>query len=365
MEMISSRFNVCAAFHEMKQKRMIIIMMSIIIFISVLLNYFIFPYTSVRANHRFFTTFLFTFFQVYCVYFFILFFGTFDLPKLWQRIFTAFSSFILGAILGTALCFFVHLPFDEQFRSWEALYLSMAMDVLYNFIFGSMTCIYFYFDYKIQTLSKQLADKQLHEQKLIALKAKSEMETLRAKVNPHFLFNTLNSISSLVHSNPDLAEDMIQKLANLFRYSLDLGEEDFITLETELDIVKNYLEIEKVRLNSRLDYSFDIGPNSKTILLPPFLLQPLVENSIKHGITKHASGGMIKISAKIENGFCFLSVEDNGVGFQKNELKERFGLKGIRERLSLHFDKNFEFVITSENGTKTEIKIPIQHEKKI
>jgi len=234
------------------------------------------------------------------------------------------------------------------------------MDVLLNTIFGGFSAFYFYFQYRVSVLSEELAHKRIEEEKILALKAKSEMEVLRSKVNPHFLFNTLNSISSLVHSNPDLAEDMIQKLATLFRYSLDMGSHDFISLETEIDIVKNYLEIEKVRLNDRLTYIFDIDEQTKFVQIPPFLLQPLVENSIKHGISKHASGGKITIKSELKNSTCYLSVHDNGNGFLKENSTERFGLKGIRERLQLHYGNNFNFQILNENGTEIKIRIPVE-----
>lgn len=332
----------------------------LIVLITLLLNYVVFPKAMEKDCPSLLETFVFTFFQATCVNFFMIYLGTFTYPKFSHRALSALLAFFLAGIAGTNLALLFLLPVIWEKFTWILYFQNLGMDVLLNTIFGGFSAFYFYFQYRVSVLSEELAHKRIEEEKILALKAKSEMEVLRSKVNPHFLFNTLNSISSLVHSNPDLAEDMIQKLATLFRYSLDMGSHDFISLETEIDIVKNYLEIEKVRLNDRLTYIFDIDEQTKFVQIPPFLLQPLVENSIKHGISKHASGGKITIKSELKNSTCYLSVHDNGNGFLKENSTERFGLKGIRERLQLHYGNNFNFQILNENGTEIKIRIPVE-----
>lgn len=356
---LNCRFDFRKTFSIMFSRQMFSRMMFIIIVITLILNQLVFPNLEMREHNSLYITFTFTFFQAMCVNFFFIYLGTFGYEELWKRIIASMASFVLGAIFGTVLCFALHSPFDPMFQSWENFGWSVLLDVIFNFIFGTIASLYFYFQYKVQMLSEQLANQRVNEQRLLSLKLKSEMETLRSKVNPHFLFNTLNSISSLVHTNPDLAEDMIQKLANLFRYSLDMSSKDFIPVETEIDIVRNYLEIEKVRLGDRLTYFIECDDHAKLVNVPPFLLQPLVENSIKHGITKHASGGHIKISATMNEHYCHLTVSDNGVGFNRAEIRERFGISGIRERLNLHYNGDYRFDLTTENGTTVMIDIPI------
>lgn len=353
------KFNFRATFKLMLEKSNLIPILILIVLITLLLNYVVFPKAMEHDCPSLFETFVFTFFQAMSVNFFMIFLGVFTYPKFSHRALYALLSFFLAGIVGTNLSILFLIPVIWEKFTWTHYFQNLGMDVLLNTIFGGLSAFYFYFQYRVSVLSEELAHKRIEEEKILALKAKSEMEVLRSKVNPHFLFNTLNSISSLVHSNPDLAEDMIQKLANLFRYSLDMGSHDFIPLETEIDIVINYLEIEKVRLNDRLTYVFEIDPQTNSVQIPPFLLQPLVENSIKHGISKHASGGKIIIKSELKNRNCFLSVHDNGNGFSQENSSERFGLKGIRERLSLHYGNNWSFEILTENGTEVKIRIPV------
>lgn len=211
----------------------------------------------------------------------------------------------------------------------------------------------------LQETIVKLAEKEVNEQKLIQLKTKAELDLLRAKVNPHFLFNTLNSIASLIHSNPQEAEEMVQKLSNLFRYTLDKHQNEFSKLSEEIEIVEAYLSIEKIRFGSRLNYTIDCEHQTRDLLIPVMLIQPLVENSIKRGISKNKGGGNILVHSRMmdENNLLLL-ISDDGSGFNESDIRFGFGLTSVRARLQLIYDSNFNLFIDSRRGCNINIVLP-------
>jgi len=193
------------------------------------------------------------------------------------------------------------------------------------------------------------------------MKTKAELETLRARVNPHFLFNAHNSIASLIKTDPDKAEQMIRKLSDLFRYNLDSGLKDKMKLKDEIDIIRKYLEIEKVRLGDRLRYDIVLDEKLNDFLIPGLLIQPLVENSVKHGIAPKQEGGESKIDVKKNNGTCNIKISDTGKGFDTANVKEGFGLGGVNERLSLYYGKEFELSVNSDKGVTINLTLPLNY----
>ncbi len=177
----------------------------------------------------------------------------------------------------------------------------------------------------------------------------AELKALRAQINPHFLFNTLNSIAALIRTHPDEAEAVTEQLADLFRYSLRASKQPLVTLEDELDSAKLYLSIEKARFRERLHDSFDVPPHLLHASVPSLLLQPLVENAIKHGASKIEGDFFIHLSASETSGMIELVVHDSGDGFDLSlgeaMFKKGTGLQNVRERLSLLFPSRSEFVI--------------------
>ncbi len=211
------------------------------------------------------------------------------------------------------------------------------------------------FIFTIYHLSEERKIKQLE---LKQEQTKAELRALVSQINPHFLFNTLNSISALIHISPEKADAMVQKLANLFRYSLQSGKNRFVSLRNELEIVRQYLEIEKIRFAERLRFKIEFEPECETASIPPLLLQTLVENSIKHGVSPMIEGGEIFIKAKLKNNNIEILIEDNGKGFPDNPKTIGFGLKAVQNILELQFKKQHQFNINNENGVKIYIKIP-------
>lgn len=194
---------------------------------------------------------------------------------------------------------------------------------------------------------------------------KAELKALKAQIHPHFLFNALNTIASFCRTNPLKARELILSLSNYFRGTLKRNDE-FVEIKDEIDLINSYIEIEKARFGDRLNFYCDIDGKIKEYKIPTFILQPIVENSIKHGISPKAVGGSVFFKGFKEDKYITFIIEDTGVGFNKDYCDsiskgEGIGITNIKERLKLYYGKNYLFEIKSalEEGTKTTIKIPI------
>ena len=178
----------------------------------------------------------------------------------------------------------------------------------------------------------------------------AELANLKNQLNPHFLFNAINSIKALTLSDPHLARNALTELSQLLRTSLTMGNEQLVTLEMEISFVKDYLFLEKIRYESRLTYSFDIDKNSMNIKIPPMSLQLLVENAIKHGIGKSKVGGEIKIKSLLKENVFKLSVTNSGKLKTNNSPNNTgVGIKNLHKRLHFSFKENASFTVTEEN----------------
>ncbi|MBL4710439.1 MAG: histidine kinase [Flavobacteriales bacterium] len=189
------------------------------------------------------------------------------------------------------------------------------------------------------------------------LRIQSELEALQSKVNPHFLYNSLNSIACLIYEDPAKAERMVLLLSDLFRYTLNNKSGNFSTIEEELKMVKAYLEIELIRFQDNLTCEIDVKDELSSLLIPRFLLQPLVENAIKHGTSKREKGNIKLKIFNVASDLC-ISVADNGPSFPE-EYDSGYGLKGILDKLNLLYKDDFEFSLNNE-PTK-EVKIILKN----
>src|SRR5262249_53309392 len=146
------------------------------------------------------------------------------------------------------------------------------------------------------------------------------------QINPHFLFNTLNVLANLIHSNPSKAERVTEELADIFRYALQSTLVEWVKLDDELNFIQSYLGIEKARFEERLVYSFDVDPALRSLHIPPMILQPLVENAIKHGIGPIVEGGEIRISARSAPDGVVIVVENTGAALHSTSGKHGTGI---------------------------------------
>lgn len=209
-------------------------------------------------------------------------------------------------------------------------------------------------------LKASIEQKAIELQKLRELETQTRLTSLQGKVNPHFLFNTLNTMLNLVHTSPDAVEDLILRLSELYRSVLKLPETGTITLDEELDLVRRYLEIEQIRLGARLTFGLDMDPEVAEVRIPPLLVEPLAENAVKHGIGPKPEGGHIRIRAHIEGAFLRVVVEDDGAGSSAVKSGEGFGLYSIRERLRLLYGETarLDAALSPGGGFRAELKVP-------
>jgi LytS/YehU family sensor histidine kinase len=217
----------------------------------------------------------------------------------------------------------------------------------------------------------------LQKEKQNALKAstmahQAHVKMLRYQLNPHFLFNTLNAISTLIlMKNNETAEKMVSRLSDFLRYSLDNDPIKRVPLAQEIQALRLYLDIEKVRFDDRLTVEWEIEPRCERALVPSMLLQPLIENAIKYAISKMSYGGTISISARVFASDLLIDVADNGPGAEiKNGKLTRehgVGLPNIRERLQSLYARDFSFVIANNqpSGLRVSIRIPYELQDEI
>ena len=201
---------------------------------------------------------------------------------------------------------------------------------------------------------------RLQEQEKLLLAAK--IDALKSQINPHFLFNTLTSISSLIRSQPETARTLINKLSGLLRRLLR-SQEHFVTLREELESIDEYLDIEVVRFGPKLRVRKEIGPDTIDVVVPSMILQPLVENSIKHGLSRKVGIGTIVIRSWRENARVLVEVEDDGMGFLMERLDQPMasgiGLANVRERLRVIYGASYQLTLVSEPGKGTTARIEI------
>jgi len=202
---------------------------------------------------------------------------------------------------------------------------------------------------------------RLQEQEKLLLAAK--IEALKSQINPHFLFNTLTSIASLIRSQPDTARLLVTKLSGLLR-RLMRQHEHFVTLREEMEAIDEYLDIEVVRFGPKLVVRKELDPDTLGLLVPSMLLQPLVENSIKHGLSRKVGIGCLTIRARRETGRVVLEVDDDGMGMTLERLNQPMssgiGLSNVRERLRVIYGASCQLQMASEpgKGTCARIEIP-------
>jgi LytS/YehU family sensor histidine kinase len=224
-----------------------------------------------------------------------------------------------------------------------------------------------YFAIKFARIFREVRESAL---KAAAMAHEAQLKMLRYQLNPHFLFNTLNAISTLVlEHETEQANRMVTKLSSFLRYSLDNDPMQRITLRQELEALRLYLDIEKVRFEDRLQLELDVEQGAETALIPSLLLQPLVENAIKHGIAQVESEGRLRIAARVFAGELLLEISDNGPGVTLVDGDipngRGVGLRNTRERLRELYGAahSFRLAPVSPRGLGIHIRIPCEREQ--
>lgn len=203
----------------------------------------------------------------------------------------------------------------------------------------------------------------------------AELRALRSQINPHFLFNSLNTIASLIPSEPEKAEKMTVRMSSIFRYVLIHADRPFSSLGEEVEFLRTFLEIEQIRFGERLSVEFRVDPAAGHLMIPSLILQPLVENAIKHGIAPKIGKSRITVGARCVDDMIRVDIDDDGVGLRHNAVSDRqlrrmtnstgIGLHNIRERLSTLYGSAARLTITDlENaGCRATLTIPVNGAK--
>jgi len=220
---------------------------------------------------------------------------------------------------------------------WQEFRMTLPFSTVITLTFGVSVSLYQDVSARLQTAMLELRTRQVEEERARKLAAEARLASLESRIHPHFLFNTLNSISALIPKDPKRAEDMVGKLASLLRFSLNAQQAGLVPLRQEMEIVRAYLEIEKTRFDARLRYSIDVPEEAQSIGVPPLSIESLVENSIKHVIAKRPEGGEVHVRASAHDGRLELQVSDSGPGFAMDAIPPGHGLDSLAGRLALLF----------------------------
>jgi two-component system LytT family sensor kinase len=210
---------------------------------------------------------------------------------------------------------------------------------------------------------RQLRERDLRSSQLEAKLAQTQLQILKMQLHPHFLFNTLNAISALIHQDVELADNMIARLGDLLRTSLENANQQEVPFRQELDFIQPYLDIEKARLGARLTVDLQIDPAVMDARVPNLILQPLVENAIRHGIAVRPGPGRLHIQARREDGLVHLAITDTGPGLHGPTLDLKgIGLANTRARLEKLYGSNQRLVLTNvpDGGLRVGITIPFR-----
>ncbi len=293
------------------------------------------------ARHTSFSSCLFYSF-IYCACIGVEFFYSFHLfseriarqpfPLNWFFLFltvlvSAAIGYLTGGLILVAFGAFSLHEFLESFAR------SLRFSLVLGMVFGISFFLYESLRIRLEATTLELRTKQLEEERARKLAIAAQLSSLESRVRPHFLFNTLNSISALIREEPVQAERMVERLSAMLRFSLESNQRSIVLLRDEVKIVTDYLEIEKARFGDRLQFQINVPTSVSMVQMPPFALQTLVENSIKHAIANKREGGEILIQAELKNDVVRLEVRDDGPGFSEDQIPPGHGLDNLRSRL--------------------------------
>ena len=241
---------------------------------------------------------------------------------------------------------------------WHEFHASLPFAIVISVMIGLVMTTYETLRYKLQAANLELRTKQVEQERAYKLLAEAQLSSLESRIHPHFLFNTLNSISALIPSDPARAEDTVGKLASLLRFSLNVNPTRLVPLSQELKIVRDYLEIEKTRFGARIRFEITVAADLQDVKVPPLALQSLVENSVKHVVAHRTQGAEIQITASKDLNRILLTVLDDGPGFSQDTITPEHGLGNLIARLELLFGPAGQLHVTRE-GEKTAVRLAI------
>ena len=289
-------------------------------------------------------------------------------PKILRRFAAPFSWAIITGLLavlaaaGSLIAMLIFsmmglVPPRAILRVWMGEPLKIS--VISTLLFGMFFTVVGQLRARLDATKLALRTKERDEAEARRLAAEAQLASIESRVQPHFLFNTLNSIAALVHDDPAGAERMTAQLASLMRSSLDSTSKPLVSLDEELRVVAAYLDIERVRFGNRLRYTIDVEEEVRMVHVPRLAVQTIVENSVKYAVSPRREGGSIAVRAGAHNGRVEIAVEDDGPGFDPSTASLGHGLALVRERLAMTLGRDAALRVDSRPGqSRVAISLP-------
>jgi LytS/YehU family sensor histidine kinase len=278
----------------------------------------------------------------------------------WRRLLPRLIAMALAAsvVLNFFQCVWLHGVIGLPWHTKHSLLMVLVLQVFEeSFLFAAWLCLYFLYH-----VFDRLNRSEVERFQLMTSVKEAELRALKSQVNPHFIFNSLNSLRALIDEDPARARTAVTQLANLLRYSLKSGQLETVPFEEELGVVNDYLALEQVRHEERLRLRLDISPDALQLPIPPMLLQTLVENAVKYGISPRPDGGEIAIIARNEGGALRIQVSNPGeLSPEVRTSSTGLGLRNAAERLRLIFGERATLRLRSDQPTMVvaEAVIPL------
>jgi Histidine kinase len=242
---------------------------------------------------------------------------------------------------------------------WKCTASAYPINALLTMTLGVAMSLYESQRARLDALTLELRTRELEHERARKMALEARLASLESRLQPHFLFNTLNAISALIQEDPDHAERMVERLAALLRFSLDATGRGLVPLADELKIVTDYLEIERTRLGERLAFVIDTPADVARCEVPPLAVQTLVENSVKHAIAPRPGGGRIRVTAAATADELQLNVWDDGPGFTAEAIRAGHGLENLQSRLAARYGETAALTVGSrDGGTLVTVTLP-------
>ncbi len=254
----------------------------------------------------------------------------------------------IGCLLAQTLLLVIGVIVPRHF--WSEYLHTLRVSLPLAAVFGLGALVHAMSRERVFVAEEKLHEKEAAEQRVQKLAAEARLSSLESRIHPHFLFNALNSVSSLIAVNPALAEQTVGRLAALLRASLDTGNQPLIPLRQELAIVESYMDVEKVRFGQKLRGCVKVPVELQDTRVPPMSVQSLVENAVKHGITPCSGGGELLVTASSEDGSLHIEVRDTGPGFDLAAIRAGHGLDNLVERLNALFGPRARLNVLRRDG---------------
>jgi two-component system, LytTR family, sensor histidine kinase AlgZ len=291
------------------------------------------------------------------------------IPRIWVsscslhsagRWFMRVAASLVVSTLGCLIAglIFVMIDWSPLSAYWAQFTGSFKIATFLTVVTGSVISMFETMRARLEQTTLQLRTQELERERALKLATEAQLASLESRIHPHFLFNTLNSISSLIPEDPRRAERLLEQMSALLRFSLDASQSGLVPLSRELKIVTDYLEIEHARFGDRLRYQVDIGPDAGDAKVPPLSVQTLVENSVKFAVAPSRTGGVIRIAGARENGLLRVEISDDGPSFSLESAPAGHGLDNLKGRLANLFGEQAALTV-ERRGDRNNVLLAV------